>query len=84
MDHDLSNILWDGGRSEKKISKIWEVEVGQRRRGPILSVQSEPINQRFSFSWLPPVMLTGWPILQKPSFINQRFGWLIMPKPSFI
>jgi hypothetical protein len=29
-------------------------------------------------------VLTGWPSLPKPSFINQRFGWLIMPKPSFI
>jgi len=26
-------------------------------------------------------MLTGLPILPKPSFINQRFGLLIMPKP---
>jgi hypothetical protein len=29
-------------------------------------------------------MLTGWPTLPKPSFINQRFGWLIMLKPSII
>jgi hypothetical protein len=24
-------------------------------------------------------VLTGWPSLPNPSFINQRFGWLIMP-----
>jgi hypothetical protein len=32
MDHDMSIILGDGGRSEEKRPKIWEVGVGQRRR----------------------------------------------------
>jgi hypothetical protein len=44
MDHDTSIKLGDGGRSEKKRPKIWEVGVGQRRRGAMLSVQSKAIN----------------------------------------
>ncbi len=36
--------LGDGGRSEEKRPKIWEVGVGQRRRGVMLSVQSKAIN----------------------------------------
>jgi len=46
----------------------------------MLSVQSKVIDKRFVFSWLPPDVLTGWPALPKPSFINQRFGWLILLK----
>jgi hypothetical protein len=84
IDHDMSIELGDGGRSEEKRPKSQEVEVGQRRRGAMLSVQSKGINLRFIFSWLPPDLLTGWPALSKPSFINQRFGLLIMPKPSYI
>jgi hypothetical protein len=59
MDHDASIKLGDGSRSEEKRPKIWEVGVGQRRRGAMLSVQSKAINQRFVFSWLPPDVLTG-------------------------
>ena len=44
MDHDTSIILEDGGRSEVKRPKIWEVGVGQRRRGVMLSVQSKAID----------------------------------------
>jgi hypothetical protein len=44
MDHDASIKLEDGGRSEEKRPKIWEVGVGQRRRGAMLSVQSRAIN----------------------------------------
>jgi hypothetical protein len=44
MDHDMSIKLGDGGRSDKKRSKIWEVGVGQRRNGAMLSVQSKAIN----------------------------------------
>ncbi len=40
MNHDASIKLGDGGRSEEKRPKIWEVGVGQRRRGAMLSVQS--------------------------------------------
>jgi hypothetical protein len=42
-------------------TKIWEVRVGQRRRGAILSVQSKVIDKRFVLSWFPPDVLTGWP-----------------------
>ena len=44
MDRDMSKILGDGGRSEEKRPKIWEVGVGQRRRGAMLSVQSKAID----------------------------------------
>jgi hypothetical protein len=44
MDHDTSKKIGDGGGSEEKRPNIWEVGVGQRRRGAILSVQSEGIN----------------------------------------
>ncbi len=44
VDHGTSIKLWDGGMSEEKIPKIWEVGVGQRRRGAMLSVQSKAIN----------------------------------------
>jgi hypothetical protein len=44
MDHDTCIKLGDGGRSEEKRPKIWEVGVGQRRRGAMLSVQSKAIN----------------------------------------
>jgi hypothetical protein len=44
MDHGTSIKLGDGGRSEEKRPKIWEVGVGQRRRGAMLSVQSIAIN----------------------------------------
>jgi hypothetical protein len=44
MDHDTSIKLGDGGRSEEKRPKIWEVGVGQRRRGAMLSVQSKAFN----------------------------------------
>jgi hypothetical protein len=44
MDNDTSMKLGDGGGSEEKIPKIWEVGVGQRRRGAMLSVQSKAIN----------------------------------------
>jgi hypothetical protein len=53
--------------------KIWEVGVGQRRRGSMLSIQSK--NQlETHFGWFLPDVLTGWTILPKPSFINQRLG----------
>ncbi len=80
MNNDTSIKLGDGGRSEEKRPKIQEVGVGQRRRGAMLSVQSKAIDWRFVFIWLPPDMLTGWPALPKPSFINQRFVWLIIRK----
>jgi hypothetical protein len=54
--------------------KIWEVGVGQRRRGFMLSVQQENW-LKLVFSWFLPDVLTGWIILPKPSFINQRLGW---------
>jgi hypothetical protein len=44
MDHDTSIKLGDGGRSEERRPKIWEVGAGQRRRGAILSVQSKAID----------------------------------------
>jgi hypothetical protein len=44
MSHDTSIKLGDGGGSEEKRPKIWEVGVGQRRRGAMLSVQSKAIN----------------------------------------
>jgi hypothetical protein len=44
MDHDTSIKLGDGGRSETKRPKIWEVGVGQRRRGAMLSAQSKAID----------------------------------------
>ncbi len=84
MDPDTSIKFGDGGGSEEKKPKIWEVGVGQRRRCAMLSIQSKAINLTFGFSWLPPDVLTGWPSLQKPSFINQRFGLLILTKPSCI
>jgi hypothetical protein len=40
----MSNKLWDGDRLEEKRPKIWEVGVGQRRRGVMLSVQSDAID----------------------------------------
>ncbi len=43
MDHVTSIKLGDGGRSEKKRPKMWEVGVGQRRRGEMLSIQSKAI-----------------------------------------
>ncbi len=33
MDHDKSIKFGDGGGSEEKRPKIWEVGVGQRRKG---------------------------------------------------
>jgi hypothetical protein len=44
MDLDVSIKLGDGGRSEEKRPKIWEVGVGQRRRSAMLPVQSKAIN----------------------------------------
>ncbi len=44
MDNDTSIKLEDGGRSEEKRPKIWEVGVGQSRRGAMLSVQSKAID----------------------------------------
>jgi hypothetical protein len=44
MDHDTSIKLGDGGRLEEKRPKIWEVGVGQRRRGAMLSIQSNRID----------------------------------------
>jgi hypothetical protein len=38
MDNDKSIKLGDGGRSEEKRKKIWEVGVGERRGGAMLSV----------------------------------------------
>ncbi len=40
MNNGTSKKLGDGGGSEDKRPKIWEVGVGQRRRGAMLSVQS--------------------------------------------
>jgi hypothetical protein len=50
MDNDTSIKLGDGGRSDEKRPKIWEVGVGQRRRDAMLSVQSKAIGWRFVFS----------------------------------
>jgi hypothetical protein len=36
--------MGDGGRSEEKRPKIWEVGLGLRRRGAMLSVQSNAID----------------------------------------
>ncbi len=44
MDHDTSMILGDGGRSEEKRTKIWDVGPGQRRRGAMLSVQNKAMD----------------------------------------
>jgi hypothetical protein len=38
MDPDTSLKFGEGGGSEEKRPKIWEVGVGQRRRGAMLSV----------------------------------------------
>jgi hypothetical protein len=38
MNCDRSINFGAGGRSEEKRPKIWEVGVGQRRRGAMLSV----------------------------------------------
>jgi hypothetical protein len=43
MDNHTYIKLVDGGRSEEKRLKIWELGVGQRRRGVMLSVQSKAI-----------------------------------------
>jgi hypothetical protein len=43
MDHDVLIKLGDGGRSEEKRPNIWELGVGQRKRGAMLSVQSDAI-----------------------------------------
>ena len=40
----MSIKFGDWGGSEKKRPKIWEVGVGQRRRGAMLSVQSKTID----------------------------------------
>ncbi len=54
--------------------KILVVGVGQRRKGFMLSIQNK--NQLITnFCWFLPDLLTGWTILPKPSFINQRLGW---------
>ncbi len=74
MDPGTSIKLGDRGRSEEKRPKIWEVGIGQRRRGAMLSVQNKAIDKIFVFSWLPPDLLTGWPALPKPSFINQTLA----------
>jgi hypothetical protein len=77
IDHNIT-IKWGDVcvcvLSENKRLKNWQVGVGQRRRGAMLSVQSKVINERFDFSWLPPDMLTGWPDLPKPLFINQNLA----------
>jgi hypothetical protein len=44
IDHDTSIKLGDGGRSEEKRPIIWDVGVGQRGIGSVLSVQSKAIN----------------------------------------
>jgi hypothetical protein len=44
MDNDTTTKLGDGGRSEEKTPKIWEVRVSQRRRGAMLSLQSKAID----------------------------------------
>jgi hypothetical protein len=44
IDPDTSIKFGDWGRSEEKRPKIWEVGVGQRRRGAMLSAHSEVIN----------------------------------------
>ncbi len=43
MVHYASIKLGGGGGSEEKRPKIWEVGIGQRRRGAMLSVQSKAI-----------------------------------------
>ncbi len=55
--------------------KIWEVRVGERRRGIMLSIQSKNWIKTCFFSWFFPDVLTGWTLLPKSSFINQRLGW---------
>jgi hypothetical protein len=44
MASDRSIKFGDGGGSEEKRPMIWEVGIGQRRRGAMLSVQSKAIN----------------------------------------
>ncbi len=44
MDHDMSIKLGNGGRSEEKRCKIWEIGVAQRRRGAMLSVKCKAAN----------------------------------------
>ncbi len=44
MDPETSIKFGDGGGSEEKRPKIWEVGVGQKRRGAMLSVQSKAID----------------------------------------
>ena len=43
MDYDMSINFGDGGGSEEKRTKIWEVRMDQKRRGAMLSVQSKAI-----------------------------------------
>ncbi len=44
MDPDTSKKYRDGSGSEEERPKICEVGVGQRRRGAMLSIQSQTIN----------------------------------------
>jgi hypothetical protein len=44
MDHDTSIKFGDVDRLEEKRPKILEVGVGERRRGAMLSVQSNAID----------------------------------------
>ncbi len=44
MDFDRSIQMGDGGKLEEKKPKIWEVGVGQRSRGAMLSVQRKVID----------------------------------------
>jgi hypothetical protein len=60
MDYEAPIQMGDGGRSEDKRQQIWEVGVGQRRRGAMLSVQSKAMDQRVVFRRSPPDVLTGW------------------------
>jgi hypothetical protein len=54
---------------------IWEIGVGQRRTGFMLSIQSKN-QQKLVFSWLLPDVLTGWTLLLKPFFYKPK-TWMM-------
>jgi hypothetical protein len=43
MDSNMSIKLGDGDRTEEKRPQIWEIGVGKRQRGAMLSVHSKAI-----------------------------------------
>jgi hypothetical protein len=78
MDHGASINFGDGSRSEEKRPKLWEIGVGQRIRGAMLSVQSKAINKRYVFCWLPPELAPS-----AKTFFYQPEIWLVYSAEPF-